>query len=98
MKYNIYSTDDFEFKFEVDSMMYVRLHMEVLNWTPSVLKQMKRGFPDIKEAFRLEGFTHMYGATPSPKFVNLVAPGGRVVEVEGPKTEGITLILWDLEK
>jgi len=94
--FDVLVTEDFAFRAEVDEYAQVNLHMEVSNWNKSVAKQVKKLFKDVKEGFRLEGFSHLYTITPNPKFAKLLDGwedrGG--LDVDGKPHQ---VIVWELE-
>jgi len=73
--FDVFVSDDFSFKAEVDSYGQLLLHMEIVNWNHSICKRMQVIAKDGLEEFKNQGFMLAYCVTYDPKLVQLVCPG-----------------------
>jgi hypothetical protein len=73
--FDVFVSDDFSFKAEVDDYGQLLLHMEIVNWNHNILKRMQGIAKDGMEEFKNQGFTLAYCITHDPKLVQLVCPG-----------------------
>ena len=94
--YSLIRNDNYQLMAEVDEMSNVLLHLDIFNWKPSVLKEMRELFPDVKEALRLEGYAIAYTSTDNPKFVHMVA-GGESLGWHPSEDGYVEIIRWVLE-
>ena len=67
------------------------LHIEVMKWSPSVLKELYKVFRSLKESLIKLGCTQMRTISPNPKFVKLF--GGETIEY----FRNAEVIKWDLK-
>jgi hypothetical protein len=95
--FDVIVNDDFQLRAEVDQCKQVALHIEVTTWNKRVAKLMKELFVEVKESFRLEGFSLLYTTTPNPKFVKMIA-GGESVDVRKLGDLDLEVIVWKLEE
>jgi hypothetical protein len=92
--YDLFVTEDFSFKGEVDEHKQLLLHMEIRRWSPSVCRRMQLIASEGLEGLKNQGFRCMYCVTDSPKLVQLVCPG-RVFNTVTYLDKEYEVILWD---
>lgn len=92
--YDVFISEDFLIKAEVDEHCQVLVHIELFNWSKSVAKKVRIVAREALQAFRLEGFSLVYCVTDKPKLVQFIAKGENrgSVEHEGKQYE---VIVWD---
>jgi hypothetical protein len=73
--FDVFVSDDFSFKAEVDGDSQLLIHMEINNWSHTICKRMQRVAKSGLEEGKNQGFTLAYCVTDSPKLVQLVCPG-----------------------
>jgi hypothetical protein len=92
--FDVFISDDFSFKAEVDEHCQLLLHMEIREWTPTILKRMRLIAEDGMEEFKRQGFELAYCVTDNPKLVQMVYAGElrTTVDVNDIRHE---VIVWD---
>jgi hypothetical protein len=92
--FDVFISDDFSFKAEVDERGQLLLHMEIFNWNHSILKRMRIIAKDGLAEFKNQGFTLAYCVTHDPELVQLVCPGEarNVTTLDDIEYE---VIVWD---
>jgi hypothetical protein len=93
--FDVFVSDEFSFKAEVDEYSQLLLHMDIKEWSPSILKRMRLIAEDGMKEFKNQGFTLAYCVTDAPKLVQMVYAGElrNTVDVHGIKHE---VIVWEL--
>lgn len=94
--FDVFISDDFSFKAEVDDHSQLLLHMEVVNWSPAILKRMRLIAEDGMKEFKNQGFSLAYCVTDNPKLVQMVCAGElrKTIEFKGKEHE---VIVWDFQ-
>jgi hypothetical protein len=92
--FDVFVSDDFSYKAEVDENNQLLLHMEINNWSPSILRRMRILAAEGMEEFKNQGFTLAYCVTDNPKLVQLVCLGEARKTLEHNGTEH-EVIVWE---
>jgi hypothetical protein len=97
MVYDVFVSDEFTFKAEVDERNHLILHMDVFEWSPAILKRMRLIAEEGMEEFKNQGFTKAYCVTDNPKLVQMVYAGElrKTVDIDNKEYE---VIVWDFQQ
>ena len=92
--FDVFISDDFSYTAEVDEYGQLLLHMEIVNWSHTILKRMQVMAREGLKEFKNQGFTLAYCVTHDPELVQLVCPGEvrNVTTLDGIEYE---VIVWD---
>lgn len=78
---------------------YVFMHLDVYKWGPSVLKKLRKGFPELKKKFQAEKVDLVFAVgdnLTSTKLWGLVSPLNDLQEI--PESPGYYVGSWDMEE
>jgi hypothetical protein len=92
--FDVFVSDDFSYKAEVDEHGQLLLHMEIVNWSHTILRRMQIVARDGMEEFKNQGFTLAYCVTDDPELVQLVCPG-ELRSVTALDDVEYEVIVWD---
>lgn len=94
--FDVFISDDFTFKAEVDQYGQLVMHMEVFNWSVEIYKRMRLIAEDGMKEFKNQGFTLAYCVTSNPRLVQMIYCGELRSTV---MHEGIIhqVIIWEFQ-
>lgn len=94
-RHTFLETKEFKFDYEIVGNILV-LHLDVTQFSHSVLKLMRSVFDLFKEDARSQGYEALATFTPNPKFVSLF--GGEVVDHLIIENKYIEVFKWELKQ
>lgn len=93
-RYTFLETNEFKFDYEIAGKILV-LHLDVTQFSPSILKLMRSIFDLFKEDAISQGYEALATFTPNPKFAALF--GGEVVDHLIINDQYIEVFKWELK-